>query len=559
MKKITLFFLIIIGLFYINYAVAAPELKMVDFTVDNTDVGLRSFTLKAPDFNVNPAAKDENCTFYMDNVVKGTMKETGNNTGIVNILIDVSKGEHSFKVICSDPAVGTAQAGTVTWSFGTKTMVLIPSKCLQTNEIWFLGGGYTLKTDSILNDGTTNVKIILETVLYGGETLEEEVIGLGETFLYFPVGEYEEVLTTKLQAIGNAGSKKCLQFSDTYINSKKINSEVAPQMVSIWGQVSASKKTLIPGENVDLSGGFNIRATSIDADSIPNTATLVLTSNCKKLDEKTIIEGEYYSYSDILKIKVDSIFPGATSDMVQLREAALKSPYDTAFFPYKTENWSCSEWSVCHNEKQTRTCTDSNNCGTAFDKPTTTQDCAVCTENWSCTGWSACVDKKQTRECTDSNNCGTTTSKPVTTRSCICAEDWSCEEWSQCLNGKQTRTCADLNNCGTIIRKPTLTQVCGAVCNENWTCEEWSSCLNGQQTRTCTDSNNCGTGKNKPILKQDCQARQQDQSNQSRSQQTEANQQSGSSTALNIIYGASFSAVLIAIITAVLKRKFKKP
>jgi hypothetical protein len=41
-----------------------------------------------------------------------------------------------------------------------------------------------------------------------------------------------------------------------------------------------------------------------------------------------------------------------------------------------------------------------------------------CTESWSCSEWSDCVDNMQTRACTDSNNCGTTVNKPAESQSC---------------------------------------------------------------------------------------------------------------------------------------------
>jgi len=43
---------------------------------------------------------------------------------------------------------------------------------------------------------------------------------------------------------------------------------------------------------------------------------------------------------------------------------------------------------------------------------------SVCTESWTCGSWSACNSGTQTRTCTDSNNCGTTVSKPATSQSC---------------------------------------------------------------------------------------------------------------------------------------------
>lgn len=43
---------------------------------------------------------------------------------------------------------------------------------------------------------------------------------------------------------------------------------------------------------------------------------------------------------------------------------------------------------------------------------------AVCAPNWSCSSWSSCVNSLQTRSCTDSNNCGTTEGRPALSQSC---------------------------------------------------------------------------------------------------------------------------------------------
>jgi len=42
----------------------------------------------------------------------------------------------------------------------------------------------------------------------------------------------------------------------------------------------------------------------------------------------------------------------------------------------------------------------------------------VCTPLWQCIAWSGCVSSQQTRTCTDSNNCGTLDGKPATSQSC---------------------------------------------------------------------------------------------------------------------------------------------
>ena len=45
--------------------------------------------------------------------------------------------------------------------------------------------------------------------------------------------------------------------------------------------------------------------------------------------------------------------------------------------------------------------------------------CSSCIESWSCSVWSACSNNTQTRTCIDANNCGTTTSKPAVSQSCV--------------------------------------------------------------------------------------------------------------------------------------------
>ena len=48
---------------------------------------------------------------------------------------------------------------------------------------------------------------------------------------------------------------------------------------------------------------------------------------------------------------------------------------------------------------------------------------AECVENWDCTNWGECIDEQQTRTCVDSNSCGTIVNKPDTTQSCTTQEE----------------------------------------------------------------------------------------------------------------------------------------
>jgi peptidoglycan hydrolase-like protein with peptidoglycan-binding domain len=49
---------------------------------------------------------------------------------------------------------------------------------------------------------------------------------------------------------------------------------------------------------------------------------------------------------------------------------------------------------------------------------TSTGSTQSCTPNWSCTGFGACANGQQTRTCTDTNNCGTTQNEPSATQVC---------------------------------------------------------------------------------------------------------------------------------------------
>jgi len=126
-----------------------------------------------------------------------------------------------------------------------------------------------------------------------------------------------------------------------------------------------------------------------------------------------------------------------------------------------TENWACSDWTECINGTQTKSCTDTNNCGTEDDKPDETQTCVLetCTPN--------CTDKV----CGDSDGCEGTCED--------CEEGYSCES----------------NSCELIVK----------TCTEEWNCGSWSDCSGSSQTRTCTDTNDCGTEENKPTETQTCE------------------------------------------------------
>lgn len=92
---------------------------------------------------------------------------------------------------------------------------------------------------------------------------------------------------------------------------------------------------------------------------------------------------------------------------------------------------------------------------------------SACIETWDCSDWS-CSSENFSRSCTDINNCGTVYNKPSETGEACeaeipeepCEENWTCEEWGVCQDGLQTRACTDANSCNTEENKPEISQVC---------------------------------------------------------------------------------------------------
>ncbi len=133
-----------------------------------------------------------------------------------------------------------------------------------------------------------------------------------------------------------------------------------------------NRKTMVVGETWNLEGNYKIVVNSIDARANPRQVWLSLFLGKSKLDDGIVNQGGSYIYSDVLNMKVDSIFAGATSDMAQFKDVYMKISALGC-----VENWSnCGPWSECSNGNSSRICIDSNNCGTVSSKPATILNCS---------------------------------------------------------------------------------------------------------------------------------------------------------------------------------------
>jgi S-layer protein (TIGR01567 family) len=117
-------------------------------------------------------------------------------------------------------------------------------------------------------------------------------------------------------------------FAEPYVALNGKTNKLAKLIIE-QGKSSSEKKSLTVGETWDIGDGWTLTAQSIDAKASPRQAWLVLSKDGVKKDDKVISEKQVYTYveksiageSDVplFVTFVDSVFAGATSDMVQLR------------------------------------------------------------------------------------------------------------------------------------------------------------------------------------------------------------------------------------------------
>jgi len=116
---------------------------------------------------------------------------------------------------------------------------------------------------------------------------------------------------------------------DKYVGIKNKTNKLAKLLIE-QGNAVSEKKSLVVGETWDdIGGGWTLTAQAIDAKASPRQAWLVISKDGVKKDDKIVTQGKIYTYVEktiggetdvpLFVTYVDSIFTGATSDMVQLR------------------------------------------------------------------------------------------------------------------------------------------------------------------------------------------------------------------------------------------------
>lgn len=143
----------------------------------------------------------------------------------------------------------------------------------------------------------------------------------------------EEVFKGDVTAANKAGLEK---FDNGYYyvvdwqgdKYVALNGKTTKLVKLILEQRNKENKALTVGETWDIGGGWTLTANSIDAKGSPAQVWLTLSKDGVKKDDKVIAQGGIYTYveksiggeSDVplFVTYIDSVYAGATSDMVKL-------------------------------------------------------------------------------------------------------------------------------------------------------------------------------------------------------------------------------------------------
>ncbi len=132
-----------------------------------------------------------------------------------------------------------------------------------------------------------------------------------------------------------------------------------------------------------------------------------------------------------------------------------------------------------------------------------------CLENWSCSSWNSCLNSAQSRTCTDSNQCGTIISKPSENQTCNSPSPPNNPVLNNNTPINPTPDSSCTNQCNFIGEKScfneSFTQTCGYFDSSG--CLTWgniSQCSMGPTGRICTDNGSCGKFPPIPNAKKDC-------------------------------------------------------
>ncbi len=279
----------------------------------------------------------------------------------------------------------------------------------------------------------------------------------------------------------SSSTPACYNFSDLNLSSVSFN-------VSAWSNYSIGEMPEVAVPVVSLvSPADSYSTTTTSLDLIFNVSDTSLISNCSLIINGTINETNTSILRDINQIFSKTFGVGVYSWSVNCSDGfANTGNSSTNIFSITADSgsipddggggsgcsitsWRCENFSECLNQTKQRTCI--SNCLTQRIE---NQSCGSCISNYNCSDWGLCNNGVQIRSCNDLNNCNL--NQPGTIRDCKTFEiinesecEYDCSEWSECetyyifndamsyvignLKGYQKRICTDNYKCKKKIRE----------------------------------------------------------------------------------------------------------
>ena len=260
------------------------------------------------------SATDNALRFYF------TIAPTGGSSGGGDSSGDGGGGDSAIRVF----DMSLPQAPNATGCVGTSCVA-------SWNASNFAGFWYDFK-DNLQSEKLT-VNAVTSRSIDGSSPNEDLVYTTTKTFKTLKVVENNKVNGTdadilKINPSGNGKYPIIGWQTQPYIPVKS-NAKKLAKLIIEQGNATSEKKSLTVGETWDIGDGWTLTAQSIDAKASPRQVWLVLSKDGVKKDDKVIGQGGVYIYieksfageSDVplFITYVDSVFAGATSDIVQLR------------------------------------------------------------------------------------------------------------------------------------------------------------------------------------------------------------------------------------------------
>jgi len=165
-----------------------------------------------------------------------------------------------------------------------------------------------------------------------------------------------------------------------------------PQMISIWDTNSVGLAARGVGNWQQVPSGIEagkVYQIAITRDGTTmniyingiKKGTLTVTSNIPDVSSVTpsIGRSNYMGTDPIATRPFKGTIKNAQGETgkVNVYNRVLTETEIISLLPVCIENWACSSWTTCSNSQQSRTCTDTNNCGSIISKPALTQSCTT--------------------------------------------------------------------------------------------------------------------------------------------------------------------------------------